>query len=143
MIIVALAGKAPHHPRAVAMPALAPRPSSSATRKLSGDSSSGSEATLNLQSAAQNKRGNLQRINTESQTQKVAGQNGRARDRSWEKPPSKDGAAQRAAGEVAGLKDYVGHVFHTRLALGTVAWIWQWRIRSRQEELEREPWTRE
>lgn len=27
-----------------------------------------------------------------------------------EKPPSKDGAAQRAAGEVAGLKDYVRHL---------------------------------
>lgn len=28
-----------------------------------------------------------------------------------EKPPSKDGAAQRAAGEVAGLKDYVCSLF--------------------------------
>lgn len=28
-----------------------------------------------------------------------------------EKPPSKDGAAQRAAGEVAGLKDFVCQFF--------------------------------
>lgn len=38
-----------------------------------------------------------------------------SRDASWEKPPSKDGSVQRAAGEVAGLKDYVGPFLSTHV----------------------------
>ena len=43
-----------------------------------------------------------------------------SRDTSREKPPSKDGAAQRAAGEVAGLKDYVCDGF--KLLYGGKRW---------------------
>lgn len=123
------------------MPALASRPSSSAARKLSGGSNSGSERHNSFEGSGQNKRGTQQKTATTSQTQKVAGQNGRARDRSREKPPSKDGAAQRAAGEVAGLKDYVGPVFSNRLVLvngriGLAVESWAFLVRE-GENLER------
>lgn len=49
-----------------------------------------------------------------------------SRDIGREKPPSKDGAAQRAAAEVAGLKEYVGELLFRGLCTSTSLWKCDW-----------------
>lgn len=109
------------------MPALAvPRPSSSsrpssaiaAEKSSFGSNSSGSDLStyLSAESGFIHRRSNSTQqrlLRTEPPpVQKITGQNGfKGRDMGREKPPSKDGAAQRAAGEVAGLKDFVCQLF--------------------------------
>ena len=42
---------------------------------------------------------------------------------SRDKPPSKDGTAQRKAKEVEGLKDFVSHMFFTHIASSVVVTV--------------------
>lgn len=91
------------------MPALPSRPpSSNASETVRSGQSNDDTAS----SATQSRRSSIasqQKTSASGQVQKTSGQLGGkpGRELSREKPPSKDGAAQRAAAEVAGLKDYV------------------------------------